>query len=49
MTFDFVMDAFPAYTYFDKTKKTVVNMTIVSGESTSEVDVRHTDTEHSFQ
>ena len=48
-TFDFVMDAFPAYTYFDKTKKTVVNMTIVSGESTAEVDVRHTDSEHSFQ
>lgn len=30
-TFDFVMDAFPAYTYFDHTKKVVCDITIVSG------------------
>ena len=30
-TFDFVMDAFPAYTYFDQTKKVVCDITIVSG------------------
>ena len=33
-TFDFVMDAFPAYTFFDHTKKVVCDMTIVGGSST---------------
>lgn len=45
-TFDFVMDAFPAYTYFDRTKKVVCDITIVSGES-GETDVEHrTNVEH---
>ena len=35
-TFDFVMDAFPAYTYFDQTKKVVCDITIVSGANVSE-------------
>ena len=35
-TFDFVMDAFPAYTYFDQTKKVVCDITIVSGAKASE-------------
>lgn len=35
-TFDFVMDAFPAYTYFDHSKKVVCDITIVSGEVTEE-------------
>ena len=30
-TFDFVMDAFPAYTYFDRAKKVVCDITIVGG------------------
>ena len=47
-TFDFVMDAFPAYTYFDQTKKVVCDITIVSGAKASEdgnVDtgVKHSD------
>lgn len=33
-TFDFVMDAFPAYTFFDHTKKVVCDMTIVGGSPT---------------
>ena len=33
-TFDFVMDAFPAYTFFDHTKKVVCDMTVVGGGST---------------
>ena len=33
-TFDFVMDAFPAYTFFDHTKKVVCDMTVVGGSST---------------
>lgn len=45
-TFDFVMDAFPAYTYFDRTKKVVCDITIVSGEG-GETEVQHrTDVEH---
>ena len=32
-TFDFVMDAFPAYTYFNSTKKVVCDIVIVSGEA----------------
>lgn len=30
-TFDFVMDAFPAYTYFDQTTKVVCDITVVGG------------------
>ena len=30
-TFDFVMDAFPGYTYFDRTKKVVCDITVVGG------------------
>ena len=41
-TFDFVMDAFPAYTYFDQTKKVVCDITIVSGDQ-GETDVKHSD------
>ena len=32
-TFDFVMDAFPAYTYFDQTTKVVCDITVVGGGS----------------
>nr|DAI41732.1 MAG TPA: hypothetical protein [Caudoviricetes sp.] len=47
MTFDFVMDAFPAYTYFDRTKKVVCDITIVSGESADDSGVQHrTDVQH---
>ena len=46
-TFDFVMDAFPAYTYFDRTKKVVCDITIVSGESADDSGVQHrTDVQH---
>ena len=41
-TFDFVMDAFPAYTYFDQTKKVVCDITIVSGAQ-GETSVKHSD------
>lgn len=41
-TFDFVMDAFPAYTYFDQTKKVVCDITIVSGAQ-GDTDVKHSD------
>ena len=41
-TFDFVMDAFPAYTYFDQTKKVVCDITIVSGAQ-GDIDVKHSD------
>lgn len=40
-TFDFVMDAFPAYTYFDHTKKVVCDITIVSGDSAQDTGVQH--------
>jgi hypothetical protein len=39
-TFDFVMDAFPAYTYFDQAHKVVCDMTIVSGEA-GDTGVQH--------
>ena len=32
-TFDFVMDAFPAYTYFDQAKKVVCDITVVGGDT----------------
>ena len=41
-TFDFVMDAFPAYTYFDQTKKVVCDITIVSGAQ-GDTGVKHND------
>ena len=41
-TFDFVMDAFPAYTYFDQTKKVVCDITIVSGVQ-GDTSVKHSD------
>ena len=40
-TFDFVMDAFPAYTYFDHTKKVVCDITIVSGDDAQDAGVEH--------
>ena len=40
-TFDFVMDAFPAYTYFDQTKKVVCDITIVSGANTNTEDEKY--------
>ena len=40
-TFDFVMDAFPAYTYFDRAKKVVCDITIVSGDTSQDVGVEH--------
>ena len=36
-TFDFVMDAFPAYTMFDRTKKVLVDMQIVTGDDVSDI------------
>ena len=41
-TFDFVMDAFPAYTYFDQTKKVVCDITIVSGAQ-GDTSIKHSD------
>ena len=41
-TFDFVMDAFPAYTYFDQTKKVVCDITIISGAQ-GDTGVKHSD------
>ena len=41
-TFDFVMDAFPAYTYFDQTKKVVCDITIVSGAQ-GDTGIKHSD------
>lgn len=40
-TFDFVMDAFPAYTYFDRAKKVVCDITIVSGDTNQDTGVEH--------
>ena len=40
-TFDFVMDAFPGYTYFDHTHKLVCDITIVSGDTSEETAVEH--------
>lgn len=33
MTFDFTLDAFPAYTYFDKTKKVLAVVQIVDTDA----------------
>lgn len=45
-TFDFVMDAFPAYTKFDTTKKVVCDITIVGGGAAEVANTSHT-TDHS--
>lgn len=41
-TFDFVMDAFPAYTKFDTTKQVVCDIAIVGGGSVETVTASHT-------
>ena len=43
LTFNFVMDAFPAYTYFDQTKKVVCDITIVSGANEDTGVKKHSD------
>lgn len=40
-TFDFVMDAFPAYTYFDQTKKVMCDITIVNDVTSGDSDNVH--------
>lgn len=40
-TFDFVMDAFPAYTRFNKSKKTLVDMQIITGSDASSSELLH--------
>ena len=40
-TFDFVMDAFPGYTYFDRAKKVVCDITIVGGDTASASTAQH--------
>lgn len=45
-TFDFVMDAFPAYTFFDRAKKVVCDITIVDGSDAAAAEATHT-TDHS--
>lgn len=40
-TFDFVMDAFPAYTYFDQTKKVMCDITIVNDVTSGSSDNTH--------
>lgn len=40
-TFDFVMDAFPGYTYFDATHKVVCDITIVGGSQSSNETPTH--------
>lgn len=40
-TFDFVMDCFPAYTWFDTTQKVVCDITIVGGATDSSETVAH--------
>ena len=42
-TYDFVMDAMPAYTYFDSTKKVVCDMVIISAGAESKQDFHETD------
>lgn len=43
-TFDFVMDCFPAYTWFDSTTKVVCDITIVGGATDTSSSVAHTGT-----
>lgn len=45
-TFDFVMDAFPAYTYFDQTKKVCCDITIVSGDTSADDGAKHSEEDH---
>lgn len=40
-TFDFVMDAFPAYTRFNKSKKTLVDMQIITGTDSASTELLH--------
>lgn len=40
-TFDFTMDAMPGYTFFDKTKKVVCDITIINGETGTEDSTGH--------
>ena len=40
-TFDFVMDAMPGYTYFDRANKVVCDITIVSGAADQSVMAQH--------
>lgn len=42
-TYDFVMDAMPAYTYFDSTKKVVCDMVILGAGAKSKQDFHETD------
>lgn len=43
-TFDFVMDAFPAYTWFDQTTKVVCDITIVGGATDGATSTSHSST-----
>lgn len=47
-TFEFIMDAFPAYTYFDKTKKVVCDLVILGGAGGDQGHPGHTTTEHAI-
>lgn len=42
-SFEFKMDAFPAYTYFDKTKQVICDMVIVGEDNASSTGVNHVD------
>lgn len=42
-TFDFTMDAMPGYTYFNRRKKVVCAMTIVSGDTSADTEGQHSD------
>jgi len=45
-TFDFQMDAMPAYTYFDHTKKVLCDIAIVGGDTGSDTEIVHTTPVH---
>lgn len=45
-TFDFQMDAMPAYTYFDHTKKVLCDIAIVGGDTGSDTEIAHTTPVH---
>lgn len=45
-TFDFQMDAMPAYTYFDHTKKVLCDIAIVGGDTASDAEIIHTTPVH---
>lgn len=40
-TFDFQMDAMPAYTYFDHTKKVICDIAIVGGATGTDAEIAH--------